>query len=213
MNLGERLLELRKKKGLSQEDAAYELNVTRQTISKWETDQSTPDFDKLEPICKLYDITADELINGTKKVVEEKELISNNNNLDLKRKKGLGIGISICLYFLATVEIIMTIPLGILNPIMATAIFLLICGIATGVIVFVNIAYKYNKEEFKKKKENPVAKQINEIISIIILIIYLFVSFITMAWHITWILWIIYALIEEIVKLIFMVKGDNNEKE
>ena len=56
MSLGERLMDLRKKKGLSQEEAADKLNVTRQTISKWELDQSTPDFDKVKPICDLYGI-------------------------------------------------------------------------------------------------------------------------------------------------------------
>ena len=53
MSLGERLLDLRKKKGLSQEEIAGLLDVSRQTVSKWETDQSTPDFDKIIPICKL----------------------------------------------------------------------------------------------------------------------------------------------------------------
>ena len=57
MSLGEKLLSLRKKKGLSQEEVADLLHVTRQTVSKWETDQSTPDFDKVVPICKLYDIS------------------------------------------------------------------------------------------------------------------------------------------------------------
>ena len=47
MSLGERLLDLRKKKGLSQEEIAGLLDVSRQTVSKWETDQSTPDFDKI----------------------------------------------------------------------------------------------------------------------------------------------------------------------
>lgn len=61
MSLGEILLDLRKKKGLSQEEAAEQLHVTRQTISKWETGQSTPDFDKLVPISRLYDISLDEL--------------------------------------------------------------------------------------------------------------------------------------------------------
>ena len=51
MNLGETLLKLRKQKGLSQEEVADKLNVTRQTISKWETNQSMPDFDKIVPIC------------------------------------------------------------------------------------------------------------------------------------------------------------------
>ena len=61
MNLGEKLLSLRKKKGLSQEEVADILHVTRQTISKWETNQSMPDFDKVVPICDLYEISTDEL--------------------------------------------------------------------------------------------------------------------------------------------------------
>ena len=45
MDLGNKLLTLRKQKGLSQEEVADNLGVSRQTVSKWETDQSTPDFD------------------------------------------------------------------------------------------------------------------------------------------------------------------------
>ena len=67
MSLGERLIELRKEKHLSQEEVADRLNVTRQTVSKWELDQSTPDFDKILPICELYGISTEELIEGTKK--------------------------------------------------------------------------------------------------------------------------------------------------
>ena len=51
MTIGERLLKLRKERNLSQEEFANVLNVSRQTVSKWETDQSTPDFDKIIPIC------------------------------------------------------------------------------------------------------------------------------------------------------------------
>lgn len=214
MTIGYKLLELRKKAGLSQEEAAERLGVSRQTISKWETDQSTPDFDKLSLICKLYNITADELINGTKKEEDEikDDLKENNmehntgNNIENKKKRALGIGFGIFLYFLAIVEVMITIPLRILNPIVASAIFLAICGLATGIIVYVCLVYKESKKE-KVEKENPIVKQINEVIAIIILVIYLAISFITMAWHITWILWIVYALIEEIVKLIFALKG------
>ena len=53
MSLGQRLYDLRKTTGLSQEKAAEQLGVTRQTVSKWETDQTTPDFDKIIPICNL----------------------------------------------------------------------------------------------------------------------------------------------------------------
>lgn len=66
MNLGERLYSLRKSKGLSQEKVAETLGVSRQTVSKWETNQTTPDFDKIVPLCRLYEITTDELLTGEK---------------------------------------------------------------------------------------------------------------------------------------------------
>ena len=66
-NLGERLLELRKDKRLSQEEVAEKLNVTRQTVSKWETNQSMPDFDKIVPLCELYGITPNELFISSEK--------------------------------------------------------------------------------------------------------------------------------------------------
>lgn len=205
MTIGEKLLKLRKDKKLSQEEVADKLNVTRQTISKWETDQSTPDFDKIVPICDLYNITTEELLRGTKS--EKVNLEDTNQNK--KNKKAFGIGLGIFLYFLAVAEISVTVPLRILNPILASAIFLVICGIATACIVYVSMTYKTKKS---KNKINPLVKQITEIISIIILIIYLVISFITMAWAITWLIWIVYALIEEIIKLIFMLRGDYYEE-
>lgn len=62
MNLADRILAYRKAKGLSQEELAEVLNVSRQTISKWETGQSQPDLDKLLPLCELFEISADELL-------------------------------------------------------------------------------------------------------------------------------------------------------
>ena len=78
MNIGQRLFELRKKKNLSQEEVADILGVSRQTISKWETDASTPDFDKIIPICNLYEITSDELLSGIKN--EKDEVLDNKIN-------------------------------------------------------------------------------------------------------------------------------------
>lgn len=209
MSLGQKLYELRKQKNLSQEEVAEKLNVTRQTISKWETDQSTPDFDKITPLCKLYDISADELLTGKKKETEEKEK-TKNENIDKTKKKALGIGIGILLYFVAIAVIMITIPVLKFNPIVSSAIFLLICGVATFVIVYSCIVYR--KEKQQETKEEKLAKQIDEILSIVTLIIYLVISFITMAWAITWIIWIIYGLISEIIKLIIILRGEENEK-
>lgn len=97
------------------------------------------------------------------------------------------------------------------NPIVSSAIFLLICGLATYVMVYTCIVYRRKKVKVENK-ENKLLKQIDSIISLITTIIYLMVSFMTMAWHITWIIWIVYALIIEIVKLIFTLRGTNDEK-
>ena len=81
MTLGEKLLELRKKKGLSQEEVADLLHVTRQTVSKWETNQSTPDFDKIVPICELYEISTEELFRNDmgSTVLKQDDTFSNYN--------------------------------------------------------------------------------------------------------------------------------------
>ena len=50
MKIGEKIYSLRKKHNLSQEELANELNVSRQTVSKWEVGESCPDFDKIVPL-------------------------------------------------------------------------------------------------------------------------------------------------------------------
>lgn len=216
MSLGQRLIELRKEKKLSQEEVAGKLNVTRQTVSKWETDQSTPDFDKILPLCELYGISTEELITGKKVVIQEEkqektkeEIISDTPEKKSKRVKGLVIGILI--YFVAISWIMVSIPVIKMNPIVSSAIFLLICGIATCLIVYTQIMYKKEKKE-KEKEKSKLYKQIEDIVAIITTIIYLIISFSTMAWHITWIIWLVYALVMEIVKLIISMKGDQNEE-
>ena len=67
MTLGERLLSYRNAVNLSQEKLAEKIGVTRQTVSKWETNQSVPDFDKILPLCEVLGLTTEELITGKKK--------------------------------------------------------------------------------------------------------------------------------------------------
>lgn len=64
MSLGEKLLQLRKNSGLSQEEVAERLGVSRQTISKWETDQTVPELIKAKLLSELYNVTYDYLISG-----------------------------------------------------------------------------------------------------------------------------------------------------
>ena len=65
MKFNEKLIELRRKQGLSQEELGYRLNVTRQTVSKWELGQTTPEMEKLIEMGKLFNISVDELVNDS----------------------------------------------------------------------------------------------------------------------------------------------------
>lgn len=62
MSLGENLQRLRKEKGLSQEDVAQKLFVSRQSVSKWENGNAEPGVDNLKALAGLYGVTLDELV-------------------------------------------------------------------------------------------------------------------------------------------------------
>lgn len=64
MTLGETIAGLRSRRGMSQGALAEELEVSRQSVSKWETDASVPELDKLVKLAKLFDVTLDELVMG-----------------------------------------------------------------------------------------------------------------------------------------------------
>ena len=76
MEFNNKLYELRKQKGFSQEELANRLNVSRQTISKWEVGESTPDMEKLVAISDLFEVSLDELVKGDEsKMAEPSEQI------------------------------------------------------------------------------------------------------------------------------------------
>ena len=64
MTLGERLVRLRNQRGLSQDALAESLGVSRQSVSKWETDASVPELDKLVKLSDLFEISLDDLVRG-----------------------------------------------------------------------------------------------------------------------------------------------------
>ena len=94
MEFGNKLYELRKEKGLSQEELASHLEVTRQTVSKWELGESTPDLDKLVLLAELFEISLDELVVGkvpvTTKLDKLGAKVMNEENKQ-KAKKGLKV--------------------------------------------------------------------------------------------------------------------------
>lgn len=70
MTLGQKITHLRKARGMTQEELSESVGVTRQTISKWELDTSTPDLDYLCKLCDLLGVTADYLIRPERETVE-----------------------------------------------------------------------------------------------------------------------------------------------
>lgn len=75
MNLGKSLFYARKKCGFSQEDVAEKLGVSRQTVSKWETDETVPDIYQSKKMAVLYNMSLDELIDFDVDIKEIQETI------------------------------------------------------------------------------------------------------------------------------------------
>lgn len=64
MNIGYKIAELRKRNNFSQEELAEQLGVTRQTISKWELEETTPDIKQAKELSKIFNVSLDELANN-----------------------------------------------------------------------------------------------------------------------------------------------------
>ncbi len=208
MTISERLYNLRKDKKISQEELANILGVSRQTISKWETGESTPDFDKIVPLCEYFKITSDELLSGKKDIIEA-------DKTENKKQFAKNLAISVALYISSIIMIIFFSTAFDLAE-LGVCLFFFINAIATGLIIYNGIVYgkKVEKEnEKEKKKENMTIKLICEIIDIIGVIVYFLVSFTTGAWHITWIIFLIVALCQVIAKLIYGIKNEGSEGE
>lgn len=68
MTIADRIQTLRKSKGMSQEELADAAGVSRQAVSKWESEQSTPDLDKVVILSEIFDVTTDYLLKGIEPV-------------------------------------------------------------------------------------------------------------------------------------------------
>lgn len=82
----DRLIEMRRSRGLSQEELANNLGLSRQAISKWERAESAPDIGNLVALANIYDVTLDELvrgIDGVEEVSSEVEVISDGEGSEI----------------------------------------------------------------------------------------------------------------------------------
>lgn len=125
MNLGKKILELRKKENLSQEQLAEKMKVTRQTISKWELNETTPDIKQAKELSKIFQISLDELTdNDVKNILVER--VSNTEKLAgiiIKILKIIGISFIIFL-IIDFISLILYISTGKFTSIENTATIL-----------------------------------------------------------------------------------------
>lgn len=77
MEIGRKLKEARTASGLSQEHVAEKINVSRQTISNWETEKTYPDIISVLKLSDLYSISLDDLLKGDQKMIEHLEESTN----------------------------------------------------------------------------------------------------------------------------------------
>lgn len=205
MNIGEKIKELRKTKNLSQETLADVLNVSRQTISKWETGESNPDFDKIVPLCDFFGISTDELLKGEKFYLERSIVKEKTKN------KALTISLCIIIFVVMMILVITIDEVGGNDPLTA-AILLIGLGAISIILVYYNLSKPIIEKAPPKALTNDKKRLVYSIINMLSIIIYFLYSFFFNAWAYSWIIFIINVLIKRIFDLAVLLRSDNYEK-
>lgn len=174
MEFNEKLCELRKNKGLTQEELAQALYVSRTAISKWESGRGYPSIDSLKEISKFFSVSIDELLSGEKIIsIAEKE-----NKSNLKNMCSLCFGITDILYLtliilplysisagerICAVNLFVFIEKTLFNQMVFPIMFLLImlCGAAKAVLSFMKIE--------KGQKELTLVSMLLGIVTVLLL--------------------------------------------
>ena len=109
MSIGSRIYELRKNAKLSQEKLAEQVGVTRQTISNWELNESSPDIKQARELSSIFSVSLDELVdNDIKDILLDKTNKSNDNMNKLNRIM-LGVFLTMMAFFVVLVLILISI--------------------------------------------------------------------------------------------------------
>ena len=127
MTLGEKIKELRKARGLSQEELAEQINVSRQAVSKWELDLSLPDIDNIVQLSQLFGVSTDHLLTNKQDLPGNEATATRN---EMYRHQVFAICIGFCvigLLFSLTVwftwQTLITVMIGVLLQVIGVIIF------------------------------------------------------------------------------------------
>ena len=167
MILADKIINLRKKNGMSQEDLANKLDVSRQSVSKWEGAQSIPDLDKIISMSKIFGVSTDYLL---KDEMEEEEHIEVDESLEVVRvsmkdannyldvinntKGNITLGVVLCILspvLLITLSGFASVGIGdriLPASIVAIGIVVLFLLVAFAVFLFVSNGMKLSEYEY-----------------------------------------------------------------
>ena len=127
MEVGNRIREERDRLGLSQEDLAQQIFVSRQTVSNWETGKTYPDVQSLLLLSKLFEVSVDSLVKGDVEAMQEK---IDNYELDrFKMKASMGIGLALIAVGAVMLAILSKQGQTPTSPFFVIAILFLVAGV------------------------------------------------------------------------------------
>ena len=144
---------------------------------------------------------------------EDEKDYTNMNRNQIKQKSAEVVSSSILIFIVAIAFAGIGTTVMMWNPVIIGCTFLIMVGFGVTRIVKHYMSIPKFEKTKKEAKQDRMVKQINDIIGAIGVSIYFIVSFVTMAWHITWVIFIIMGMIEQIVKLVFMLKEDEDDEE
>lgn len=123
MTIADRIQQLRKQNGLSQEQLAERLDVSRQAVSKWESGQSIPDVDKIIVLSELFETTTDYLLKGT----QPTSAVEHTCNALLFSGAGTilnGAGLIAAIIIWKEWQTVLSVGIGLILMLLGTGIFL-----------------------------------------------------------------------------------------
>lgn len=164
MKVGKKIKQIRKMAGMSQEELADKMNVSRQTVSKWETDVSVPDLENAVLFCRLFDVSLDDFAEGELPVEKEETKITLNDIVKLnKRSRQMTLILAGGLLFLM---------LGIMSVFVIDAVYNTTAGIEYMLYRYITVGEYANLPLAEGKMLWPPAALIA--IGVILCLVYIF---------------------------------------
>ena len=169
MEFNEKIQELRKQKGLTQEELAELLFVSRTAISKWESGRGYPNIDSLKAIAKFFDVSIDELLSGDELLTIAEEDSSQKENHFRDLVFGL-LDCSVAMFFFlpffgqkgnTIIQGVALLSLTEIAPYLRTAYFVVVGGMVISGIL--TLALQNCHEAFWAKNKNTISLAVNAV--------------------------------------------------